>query len=113
MNTSAIVKTIDQLKDKGNLTGVDVANIAHVSKATVSRWSNGSATPHPKTQLVLSDLKYVVDRLSEFYTPDETRVWLYSRNDLLDGAVAIVLINEGKTDRVLQAIEDIAGLNYA
>lgn len=57
-------------------------------------------------------LKYVVDRLAEFYAPDEIRVWLYSRNDLLDGAVSIVLIDEGKTEGGLQAIEDIAGLNY-
>jgi len=112
MNEGAIAKTICQLKDKGRLTGVDVANVTMVSKATVSRWISGTAFPHPKTQLVLSDLNYVVDRLSEFYTPDETRIWLYSRNDLLDGKVPIELINSGHTDVVLQAIEDIAGLNY-
>lgn len=112
MSESAIIKTIDDLKSRGKLTGVDVANIANVSKATVSRWSKGSASPHPRTQLVLSDLRYVVDRLSEFYSPDETRLWLYARNDLLDGDSAMSLINQRKTDRVLQAIEDVAGLNY-
>ncbi len=70
MSQSAVRKTIGDLKDRGKLTGMDVANIANVSKATVSRWSAGSAAPHPKTQLVLSDLRYVVDRLGEFYTPE-------------------------------------------
>ena len=107
MEENAITKTIDDLREHGKLSGVDVANIAAVSKATVSRWSTGKATPHPKTQLVLSDLRYVVDRLAEFYNPDETRAWLYSRNDLLDGARAIE-----RTDEVLAAIERIESLAY-
>lgn len=85
MPTNAVAKTIEDLRERGALSGVDVANVADVSKATVSRWATGKAAPHPKTQLVLSDLRYVVDRLAEFYTPEETRIWLYSRNNLLNG----------------------------
>jgi hypothetical protein len=109
---SAVAKTIDDLREKGALSGVDVANITAVSKATVSRWSAGKADPQPRTQLILSDLRYVVMRLSEFYTPDETRVWLYSRNDLLGGRRAVDLIHEGKTEEVLVAIERLASLTY-
>ena len=110
--TNAVAKTIDDLRERGGLTGVDVANVAEVSKATVSRWSTGKAAPQPKTQLVLSDLRYVVDRLSEFYTPDETRTWLYSRNALLDGERAMDLIHEGRTEEVLVVIERLASLAY-
>jgi transcriptional regulator with XRE-family HTH domain len=110
--TSAVAKTIDDLRERGGLKGVDVANIADVSKATVSRWSTGKASPQPRTQLVLSDLRYVVDCLAEFYAPDETRVWLYSRNALLDGARAIDLVNAGRTEEVLLAIERLAALVY-
>ena len=109
---NVITKTIDELKGRGKLSGVDVANIVNVSKATVSRWSTGKAAPHPKTQLVLSDLLYVVSRLSEFYNPDESRMWLYSRNDLLNGKVAMELIHENRTDEVLQAIERLDSLTY-
>lgn len=112
MEANAITKTIDDLREQGNLSGVDVANIASVSKTTVSRWTTGKAIPHPKTQLILSDLRYVVDRLAEFYSPDETRAWLYSRNELLDGARAIELIHEGSTDEVLTAIERLGSLTY-
>ena len=110
--TNAVANTIDDLRERGALTGVDVANVAEVSKATVSRWTTGKAAPQPKTQLVLSDLRYVVDRLSEFYTPDETRTWLYSRNALLDGERAMDLIHEGRTEEVLTAIERLAALAY-
>ena len=75
---NAVAKILEDLRERGGLKGMDVANIAAVSPATVSRWSSGSAFPHPKTQLVISDLRYVVDRLAEFYSPEETRIWLLS-----------------------------------
>jgi len=109
---NVITKTIEGLKSNGSLSGVDVANIADVSKATVSRWSSGKSIPHPKTQLVLSDLRYVVDRLSEFYSPDETRTWLYARNDLLGGERAIQMVHNNRTDEVLSAIESLGSMDY-
>ncbi len=104
---SAVVTIINDLRDRGGLKGTDVANIAEVSPATVSRWTAGKALPHPKTQLIISDLRYVVDRLSEFYTPEETRLWLYSKHRLLDGGRAIDLINQGQADKVLSIIESL------
>lgn len=110
--TSVVARTIEDLRERGGLTGVDVANVTDVSKATVSRWSSGKASPQPKTQLVLSDLRYIVDRLGEFYSPEETRVWLYARNALLDGERAMDLIHEGRSEEVLEAIERLAALAY-
>jgi hypothetical protein len=104
---SAVSKMIDDLRSRGSLKGTDVANIAEVSPATVSRWTAGKALPHPKTQLVISDLRYVVDRLSEFYTPEETRLWLYSKHRLLNGQRAIDLINQGQADEILSVIESL------
>lgn len=110
--TSAVARLIDDLRHRGGLKGIDVANIASVSPATVSRWTSGKALPHPKTQLVISDLRYVVDRLSEFYGPDEARIWLYAKHPLLNGARAIDLINQGHADRVLEVIESLDAASY-
>jgi hypothetical protein len=104
---SAVAKIIDDLRDRGGLKGTDVANIAAVSPATVSRWTAGKALPHPKTQLLISDLRYIVDRLSEFYSPEETRIWLYSKHRLLDGQRPIDTINQGQADKVLSVIESL------
>jgi len=109
---SVVAKTIDDLKVRGGLKGTDVANIAKVSKATVSRWLTGSHAPQPRTQLILSDLRYVVDKLAEFYTPDEIRLWLNARNDLLGGERAIDLIHAQRTEEVLEAIERLGDLAY-
>jgi len=110
--SNAIAKTIEGLRDRGGLRSVDVANITKVSKATVSRWSSGEYSPQPRTERVLSDLRYVVDRLSEFYSPDEIRIWLNSRNDLLGGKRAIDLIHDGDTEVVLEAISRLGDMAY-
>jgi transcriptional regulator with XRE-family HTH domain len=104
---SAVAVIINDLRERGGLKGTDVANVAAVSPATVSRWSTGASFPHPKTQLLISDLRYVVDRLAELYNPEETRFWLYSRHRLLDGERAIDLIHSGRADEVLTIIESL------
>ena len=106
--SGAVARLVDDLRARGGLKGSDLANITEVSPATVSRWAAGKASPHPKTQLIISDLRYIVDRLAEFYTPEETRIWLYAKHPLMEGARAIDLIHEGQTDRVLAIIESLA-----
>jgi len=108
-----MVTVLENLKLAGGLRGADVANIAAVSPATVSRWTSGKALPHPKTQLVISDLRYVIDRLAEFYTPEETRLWLYSRHRLLDGKRPIDLIQVGQAENVLAVIESLDQGTYS
>ncbi|WP_371422167.1 hypothetical protein [Tardiphaga sp.] len=110
---SAVVTILDDLKVRGGLKGTDVANIASVSPATVSRWTTGSSSPHPKMQLLISDLRYVVDRLAELYTPEETRIWLYSKHRLLEGARPIDLMHDGRADEVLTIIESLAEGAYS
>ena len=109
---SAVATIIDDLRRRGGLKGTDVANIAAVSPATVSRWTAGTSFPHPKTQLLISDLRYVVDRLAEFYDPEETRIWLYSKHRLLNGERAIDLIYAGRADEVLTVIESLDEASY-
>ena len=103
--TTAVARILENLKTQGGLQGKDIANIVDVSTATVSRWSNGSGSPNLRTQTVIADLRYVVERLSDFYTADETRLWLHSRHPLLNGERAIDLINTDRTEEVLAVIE--------
>jgi uncharacterized protein (DUF2384 family) len=98
----AVARDIDELNQVGGLTGTDIAD---VSKATVSRWRSGSVKPHPRTQLVLSDLYYVVDRLREYYSADEIRTWLYARHPQLQGHRAIDLINQNRSEEVLRILD--------
>ncbi len=98
---------VDKLREAGGLKGTDIANIADVSEATVSRWSKGTASPQPRTQLVLSDLHYIVNRLRDYYTSGEVRVWLFARHPQLGGERPIDLINQGKSEDVLNVLEKL------
>jgi transcriptional regulator with XRE-family HTH domain len=103
--STAVSRIIDHLRDDGGLQGKDIANIVAVSPATVSRWSSGKATPDLRTQTVIAELRYVVDRLADFYTPEETRLWLHAKHPMLNGERAIDLINTGRTEAVLAIID--------
>jgi len=100
-----VARYIDEIEKIGGLKGTDIANIAHVSKATVSRWANGAINPRPHMQLILSNLHYIVGRLQEYYSADEIRIWLYARHPQLDGERAIDLINRGDSERVLHVLD--------
>lgn len=101
----AVQKILDHLRDDGGLQGKDIANMVAVSPATVSRWTSGKATPDLRTQTVIAELRYVVDRLADFFTPEETRIWLHASHPRLKGERAIDLINCGRTQEVLAVIE--------
>ena len=109
---TATAQTIENIAVTGGLKGIDIANMAHVNKATVSRWKSGKAVPSSDVQLVISDLKYVIDSLADFYQPDEIRQWLFSRNRQLDGERAIDLIYNNRTEQVLDAIQNLSSLSY-
>ena len=100
-----VVQFLTRLQETGGLKGTDIANFTGVSKATVSRWGSGQKSPHPHTQLIMSDLSYVVMRLGEYYGPEEVRAWLYARHPQLEGARAIDLIHDERTEEVIAILD--------
>jgi transcriptional regulator with XRE-family HTH domain len=102
---TAVARILVDLEQRGGLKGSDVANIVNASRPTVSRWKSGKASPPLATQTIIADLRYVVDRLSEFYTPAETRLWLHAKHPLLSNERAIDLIIADRTQEVLAVIE--------
>ena len=113
MQTSAITRIVVELKSRGGLKSTDIANIALVSPGTVSNWTNGASRPDPGTQLMISDLRYVVDRLAEFYTSHEIRLWLYAKHRLLEGERAVDLIRRRDAAGVLEAIARIDETSFS
>jgi len=103
--TTAVARILDDLRSRGGLRGADIANIVDVSPPTVSRWSHGKGAPPLRTQTVIADLRYVVERLSDLYTPDETRLWLHAAHPLLDRARPVDLIHAGRTEEVLAVVD--------
>ena len=100
-----VAQFLARLQETGGLKGTDIANFAGVSKATVSRWGSGRKSPHPRTQLIMSDLSYVVMRLGEYYGHEEVRAWLYARHPQLEGARAIDLVHDERTEEVIAILD--------
>ena len=101
---SAVRRILDHLKDDGGLRegyrqhrrGISRHRVALVERQGDAR---------PQDQTVIAELRYVVDRLADFYTPEETRLWLHAQHPMLGDARAIDLINSGRTEEVLAVIE--------
>jgi len=110
--STAVARIIDYLRASGGLKGADIANIVDVSPPTVSRWTKGKGIPSLRTQTVIADLRYVVERLSDLYDPDETRLWLHTPHALLDRNRAVDLIHEGRTEEVLAVIDRLEAGAY-
>ena len=107
MTANAIARRLKMLQEKGSIRSVDVANVLHIRPETVSRWNQGKAFPQPEAQRTLLDLEYVVDQLADLYEPDEARLWLFSRQKLLDGQIPADLIQQHQTDEVLKVIRRV------
>ena len=105
--SSAVARKLESIRTKGAMKNVDVANILGSRPETVSRWNQGRAYPHPGAEKTLLELEYIIDQLSDFYAPDEARLWLFSRQKLLDGEIPAELIQKGRTDEVLANINQL------
>lgn len=108
----AVSRYLSDFETQGGLRGTDIANLVGVSKATVSRWRTGKAHPQPASERLLSDLRYVIDRLDEYYTPEEIRLWLYAPHPQLEGRRAIDVIHEGGLVRILEIIDRLDQAAY-
>jgi transcriptional regulator with XRE-family HTH domain len=104
---SAIAKRLDSIREKSGIKSREVAQLLSTTPQTVSRWQSGQATPQPKSLERLLTLEWLADLLSQFYAPDEARLWLFSPHSLLGGSRPADLIAEGRTSEVLRLIDQL------
>ena len=107
MTSNAIARRLDAITSKGAMRSSDIANVLDVRPETVSRWNQGKAFPHPNTEKQLLELEFVVDQLSDFYEPNEARLWIFSRQRLLNGETPAELIQKGRVDEVLVVVHQL------
>ena len=103
--TTAVSRIVDELRQVSGLKNVDLANIVGVSPPTVHRWSRGQGSPTIEKQQVIAELRWVAERLSDFYEPDEARLWLQTGHPQLGGERPYDLVNTSRTAEVLEVID--------
>ncbi len=102
---TAVSRMVGELRELSGLKNIDLANIIGVSPPTVHRWSKGQGSPTIEKQQVIAELRWVAERLSDFYEPDEARLWLQTAHPQLNGEKPYDLINEDRTAEVLEVID--------
>jgi len=107
MSANAIAQKLDSIQTKGAMRAVDIANLLDARPETVSRWNKGKAFPREQALNILLELEYLVDQLADFYEPNEVRLWMFSRQRLLDGEKPAELVKQGKIDKVMQLVNQL------
>ena len=105
--TNAIARKLVSIQEKSALRSVDIANVLGIRAETVSRWNQGKAYPQPNAQKLLLELEYIVDQLSDFYEPQDARLWLFARQKLLEGEIPADLIQQGRTEEVIRMLDQL------
>ena len=107
MSTNAIARRLEAIQTKGAMRSADVANVLNVRPETVSRWNKGKALPHASTEKQLLELEFVIDKLADIYEPHDARLWLFARQRLLGDQVPAEMIQQGRVDDVLAAVNQL------
>ena len=110
--TTAVARKLLSIKEKGAMRNTEVANLLGTRPETVSRWNQGHAYPQPRKEKTLLELEYIVDQLSDFYEPNEARLWIFSRQRHLDGHSPAELIQDGRIDDVMHLVNQLRDAVY-
>jgi transcriptional regulator with XRE-family HTH domain len=109
---SAVARKLESLREKGAMRHAEVADLLGTRAETVSRWNQGRAYPHARTERLLLELEFIVDQLADFYEPSEARQWIFSPQRLLGGVSPAELIREGRIDEVRRLVDQLRDAVY-
>jgi len=110
---SALAERLEKIKKLGGITGRDVAQLLDTTPETVSRWSTGKIDPQRDRLHRLLELEFFLAELSEFYSPEEAKLWLFSPHKLLGGETAAARIQAGRTQDVFALLDQLRSGAYA
>lgn len=91
------------------LTVAEIGQVSGVSERQVHNWAKGSAKPEGSSRERLLELKYVIEELSDVYDDEGIEIWLHARLRRFDGQRPLDLLRDGDFERVLRAVENLAG----
>lgn len=108
---SVMMRKLRGIQD-GGVKATDIAQLTGTRTETVSRWNSGRNQPQGATLHRVLELEFIVQRLGELYAPEETRLWIFSRHKALNNERPADLIQQGRTDEVIRAIDQLADSVY-
>lgn len=105
--SQALAKRMDEVQNTAGVKARELAQLLDTTPQTISRWRSGKVEPQPDRLQRLLTLTWLAERLSEFYSPEEARLWLFTPHRLLGGDKPADRIQAGKLDDVLALIDQL------
>ena len=110
---SALAERLDRIKQLGGISGRDVAQLLDTTPETISRWTTGKVDPQRERLQRVLELEFFLTELSEFYSAEEARLWLFAPHKMLGGVSPAVRIQEGRSDDVFALLDQLRSGAYA
>lgn len=110
---SALAERLDRIKQLGGISGRDVAQLLDTTPETVSRWTTGKVDPQRERLHRVLELEFFLTELSEFYSAEESRLWLFAPHKLLSGESPASRIQQGRTNDVFAILDQLRSGAYA
>jgi transcriptional regulator with XRE-family HTH domain len=110
--TTPLTQRLDKIRELGGITSRDVAQLLDTTPETVSRWSTGKIDPQRERLHRLLELEFFLTELSEFYSPEEAKLWLFSPHKVLGGETAASRIQSGRTQEVFAILDQLRSGAY-
>ena len=109
---NAVARKLMSMRTKGAMRHIELANLLGTRPETISRWNQGRTYPHASTEKTLLELEFIVDQLSDFYEPNEARLWIFSPQKHLHGLSPAELIQNGRIDEVRRLVNQLRDAVY-
>jgi len=110
---NAIAARLDGIQSMARISDREVSDLIRTRPETISRWRTGKSEPQQRSLESLLKLEWLVGQLSELYSPDDAKLWLYSPHKLLDGDRPADRIIDDRLDDVLKVIAQLKDGAYA
>lgn len=103
----ALAARLDRVQQSAGITARDVAQLLNTTPETVSRWRSGRTQPQRDRRDSFLRLEWLIGELAELYSPEEARLWLFSRHKLLGGDRPADRIQQDRIEDVLTVIAQL------
>lgn len=109
---SPFVQRLTKIKELAGITGRDIAQLLDTTPETISRWSTGRVEPQRDRLQRVLELEFFLTELSEFYSPEEARLWLFAPHKLLNGDSPAQRIQSDQAQDVFALIDQLRSGAY-
>jgi len=107
MGSAVATSLVDAIHEYAGISFRDVAQLMNTTAETVSRWRMGRAEPQPAKFKKLATLAWLAEQLSEFYEPEQAKLWLFTPQRLLGGARPADRIEADRLEDVIALIKQL------